>query len=364
MAESVLVIGYNSRVAACSARRAGWEAHSLGHHADVDLLRCVKKHVNFDDEPADLKPYLREFDVDYVVLGAGFEDADIPASKVLGNDPRIAKDVVDKVWLAKKLDALGFPQPELFDRDNVRYPCIAKPIVGGGGHKNFVVRDESMLPPEDEYFLQELVTGMPLSTCTFSTGSEAIAATVNEILVGKKWLGTDLPYNYCGNVTPYVTKFRDEMREISAKLIPELGLVGTNGIDFVVNKDGPKVLEVNPRFQGSVDAVELATGENVFQAHVDAINGKLRRFRIKQFGYRAILFADRPLRVDTDLSGPARADVPPVGTNYRKGDAVCTLLGKGRTRGEAADMVRDDVRRVKNSICPSGPGQRVHPGNR
>lgn len=354
MAESVLVIGYNSRVAACSARRAGWEAYSLGHHSDLDLLGCVKKHVCFEEHPADLKPLLRQFDVDYYVLGSGFEDADVPASKVLGNDPRIAKNVVSKVWLARKLDELGIPQPELFDRENVRYPCIAKPIVGGGGHKNYVVRDESMLPPEDTYFLQELVVGRPLSTCTFSTGSEAIAATVNEILVGKKWLGTDLPYNYCGNVTPYITRFSDEMRAISERLIPELGLVGTNGIDFVVNKDGPKVLEVNPRFQGSLDAVELATGENVFQAHVDAINGRLRPFRIRQYGYRAILFAPRLLRVTADLSGPMRADIPPVGTTYKKGDAICTQLGKGRTRGEASAMVRDGVRQVRKLVCPPG----------
>ncbi|HUL62491.1 MAG TPA: ATP-grasp domain-containing protein [Methanocella sp.] len=354
MAGSVLVVGYNSRVAACSARRAGWEAYSLGHHPDVDLLKCVKRHVNFGEEPEDLKPLLKQFDVDYVVLGAGFEDADVPASKVLGNDPKIAKNVVDKVWLAKKLDALGIPQPELFDRDRVRYPCIAKPIVGGGGHKNFVVRDESMLPPEHEYFLQELVAGMPLSTCTFSTGSEAVVATVNEILVGKKWLGTPLPYEYCGNVTPYVTKFREEMCEISRRLIPELGLVGTNGIDFVVDRDGPKVLEVNPRFQGSVDAVELATGENVFQAHVDAIDGRLRPFRVRRCGYRAILFARHRVRVNVDLSGPARADIPPVGTVYRRGDAICTLLGQGRTRGEAAAMVREDAPRVTNELKAAG----------
>ena len=351
MTGSALVIGYNSRVVACSARRAGWDVCSLGHHSDVDLLRCVKKHVYFEDQPDDLKQYLRQFDVDYYVLCSGFEDADVPASKVLGNDPKIAKNVVDKVWLAKKLDALGIPQPELFDHESVRYPCIAKPIIGGGGHKNFVVRDESMLPPEDEYFLQELVTGTPLSTCTFSTGSEAIAATVNEILVGKKWLGTDLPYNYCGNVTPYVTRFREEMCAISEKLIPELGLVGTNGIDFVIGRNGPKVLEVNPRFQGSVDAVELATGENVFQAHVDAINGKLRPFRIRQYGYRAILFAHRPIRVDIDLTSPTRADIPPQGTMYNRGDAVCTLLGKGRTRGEASAMVREDVRQVWKELA-------------
>jgi predicted ATP-grasp superfamily ATP-dependent carboligase len=141
------------------------------------------------------------------------------------------------------------------------------------------------------------------------------------------------------------------MHAISERLIPELGLVGTNGIDFVVNRDGPKVLEINPRFQGSVDAVELATGENVFRAHADAVNGKLRPFRIRQYGYRAIMFASRPLHVNADLSHPMRADIPPVGKSYKKGDAICTQLGKGRTRGEAADMVRDGVRQVRKRLC-------------
>ena len=58
----------------------------------------------------------------------------------------------------------------------------------------------------------------------------------------------------------------------------------------------------------------MATGENLFQAHVDAINGKLRPFKIKQYGYRAILFAIRTMRFTQDLSSPETADIPPVGT--------------------------------------------------
>ncbi|WP_424357290.1 ATP-grasp domain-containing protein [Methanocella sp. MCL-LM] len=347
---SVLVVGYNSRVAACSARRAGYKVYSLGHYEDLDLLQCVENSIRFEDQPESILPFLKKFDVDKVVLGAGFEDADVPASMVLGNDPKIARDVGDKVWLAKKLDELGIPQPEIYDRDNVRYPCIAKPIVGGGGHKNYKVLDESMLPPEDEYFLQELVTGMPLSVCTLSTGSEAMPVSVNEILVGKKWLGVQHSYTYCGNVTPYLTRFKDQMCDIARKLIPALGLVGTNGIDFIVNKDGPKVLEINARFQGSLDAVEMATGENMFQAHVDAINGKLRPFKIKQFGYRAILFTSWKTKVVRDLSSPQTADIPPVGTVYDKDCALVSINCTGKTRGEASACVRDTVRRVRKGI--------------
>ncbi|WP_048198740.1 ATP-grasp domain-containing protein [Methanocella arvoryzae] len=347
---SVLVVGYNSRVAACSARRAGYKVYSLGHYDDLDLLRCVESSIRFEDHPSSIRPFLKKLDVDYVVLGAGFEDADVPASMVLGNDPKIAHNVCNKLWLARKIEELGIPQPAIYTRENVRYPCIAKPIVGGGGHKNFKVYDESMLPPEDEYFLQELVTGTPLSVCALSTGSEAMPVSVNEILVGKKWLGVEPGYTYCGNVTPYITRFKDEMFDIARKLIPALGLVGTNGIDFIVNKDGPKVLEVNPRFQGSLDAVEMATGENHFQAHVDAINGKLRPFKIKQYGYRAILFAGRTTRVVQDLSSPETADIPPVGTVIEKGNALISINATGQTRGEASAVVRGTIRRIRKGL--------------
>lgn len=349
---SVLVVGYNSRVAACSARRAGYKVYSLGHYDDLDLLRCVENSIRFEDHPASIRPFLKQFDVDYVVLGAGFEDADVPASMVLGNDPKIAHDVCDKVWLAGKMEELGIPQPKIYTRDNVEYPCIAKPIVGGGGHKNYKVLDESMLPPEEEYFLQELVSGMPLSVCAMSTGTEAMPVSINEILIGKKWLGVEPGYTYCGNVTPYITRFKDQMYDIARKLIPALGLLGTNGIDFIVNKDGPKVLEINPRFQGSLDAVEMATGENLFQAHVDAINGRLRPFGIKQYGYRAIMFANRTARVTQDLSSAETADIPPVGTVIEKGNALISINGTGRTRGEASAVVRSTIRRIRKGLQP------------
>ena len=350
MSGSVLVVGYNSRLVACSAKRAGYRVYSLGHYNDLDLCRCVEGSARFDDRPSSIRPFLKEFETDKVVLLAGFEDADVPAPAVLGNDPAISHKVINKIWLARKLDELDIPQPKLFTRDNVEYPCIAKPIVGGGGHKNILVTDESMLPPMDEYFLQELVTGIPLSVCTMSTGDEAMPISVNEILAGKKWLGVEHEYTYCGNVTPYLTKHQDRMYAIARKLIPELGLVGTNGIDFIVNREGPQVLEVNPRFQGSLDAVEMATGENIFKAHVDAINGKLRPFRIRQYGYRAIYFARNRTLVTRDLSGPATADIPPVGTVFDRGDAILSINAEGHTRGEASAMVRDTISRVRAGL--------------
>ncbi|HMK46723.1 MAG TPA: ATP-grasp domain-containing protein [Methanocella sp.] len=356
MSGSVLVIGYNSRLVACSAKRAGYKVYSIGHYNDLDLCQCVEGGARFDERPVSIRPFLKEFEADRVVLLAGFEDADVPASSVLGNDPKISHKVIDKVWLSRRLDELDIPQPKLYTRDSAVYPCIAKPIVGGGGHRNILVADESMVPHEDEYFLQELMTGMPLSVCTLSTGSEAMPISVNEILTGKRWLGVEHRYTYCGNVTPYITKYRDRMYDIASKLIPELGLIGTNGIDFIVDRNGPRVLEVNPRFQGSLDAVEIATGKNLFQAHVDAINGRLRPLKIRQYGYRAIYFAHNRTLVTKDLSSPETADIPPIGTVFDRGDAILSINARGHTRGESSAKVRDIIRTVRTGLKTSHKG--------
>ncbi|AFD00486.1 putative ATP-dependent carboligase [Methanocella conradii HZ254] len=352
MAPSILVVGYNARVMACPARRAGYKVYSLSHYDDLDLLRCVEKNFTFSGElPSDIRPWLDHLDVDYVVLGSGFEGLDLPASLVLGNDPKVARDVINKVWLAEKLNKLGLPHPRIFrKKGDIAFPCVAKPIKGGGGVKNFLVKDESMLPDGDEYFLQEYVEGKPLSVSVLSTGSEAMPISVNEILVGKKWLGQCREFGYCGNVTPYETRFKRQMFDIARELVPALGLVGHNGIDFIVNKDGPMVLEVNPRFTGAVDSVELATGENLFKAHVDAINGKLHEYRIRRYGAKAILFARRHTVVRGSLLKPMIADVPKPGNVYENGEAICTIMGAGRTRGEAIGRLKERLGFVKKSL--------------
>jgi len=352
---SVLVVGYNARVMACPASRAGYEVYSLSHYDDLDLLKCVKKNFTFSgDLPTDITPWLDRVDVDRVVLGSGFEDLDLPASLVLGNDPKIAKNVVNKVWLAKKLKKLGMPHPRIYHKKkDLTFPCVAKPIKGGGGIKNFLVKDESMLPGGNEYFFQEYVTGKPLSVSVLSTGSEAMPVSLNEILVGKKWLGQEKEFGYCGNVTPYHTRFKEQMFDIARELMPALNLVGHNGIDFIVNKDGPLVLEVNPRFTGAVDSVELAIGDNLFKAHVDAINGKLNEYRIKRYGIKAIMFARRHTVVKGDLLKPMIADVPRIGSVFENGEAICTVMGKGATRGEAAGDLKRRIGFVKKNLSIS-----------
>jgi len=38
---------------------------------------------------------------------------------------------------------------------------------------------------------------------------------------------------------------------------------------------GVQVIEVNPRFQGSIDTIELSTGLSIFDAHIKSFDGEL-----------------------------------------------------------------------------------------
>jgi hypothetical protein len=125
------------------------------------------------------------------------------------------------------------------------------------------------------------------------------------------------------------------------------------GIDFVLEKDA-WAIELNPRFQATVDTVERALGVNLFQLHLDACRGILpvRPFRRRQYAIRQILFAPRNLVVREDLMPlfPRVADVPWPGTRIAEGDAIVSVLGWGPTPAQAEAMRDDTINRVHRAI--------------
>jgi predicted ATP-grasp superfamily ATP-dependent carboligase len=132
---------------------------------------------------------------------------------------------------------------------------------------------------------------------------------------------------------------RREMYSLAEKIAAASGCRGTIGIDFVVGDDRLAAIEVNPRFQGTVDTVEMATGCNLFSLHVDACSGILPKqpLAYQQVSARSILFADRDMTVDTDLGGFREfvADIPWPGTFFEEEQAVVSVYGRGPDRTSA-----------------------------
>ena len=381
----VLVIGVNTRHIACSASRAGYTVYTLGRFNDVDLKACSDRSVIHDmpdvhdlDLPELIPLFRTLLPVDFIVLGPGFEHlgnwveeitGNVP---VLNNPPHIFTNISDKAWLAKKLKILNLPHPFTVSLDSLKtpedwtggYPAIIKPRFGAGGMENRLVIDLKDLEmtmnvlDSGQYLLQEYIKGTVTSVSIISTGKQAVAIAVNEQLAGIDTL-TGMPFAYCGNITPYMSEYNDWMRETSMNLAKELALVGSNGVDFIITDKGPVVLEVNPRFQGSIDTVERSTGLNIFRLHHESFQGKLPVCGDSQcFSIKTIFFAPRRLVVEKRVydylvqcynEGTA-ADVPSKGTVCEKDEPVVSFLSEGNSRMEVVSQAEQLVNGLTDII--------------
>ena len=366
----VMVIGVNTRHIGCSASRAGYTVYSLSRFNDIDLKACYDRSVIHD------MPDVHDLDlpklglsirtllpVDFIVLGPGFEHlgdwveeithGNVP---VLNNLSHIFNKISDKAWLAEKLKILDLPHPFTIPLGRLDtpedwtggYPAIIKPRFGAGGGENRLVGDlkdlemTMAMPGCGQYILQEFIKGTVASVSIISTGKQAVAIAVNEQLAGIDML-TGMPFAYCGNITPYLSDHNKWMCETSINLAVELELIGSNGVDFIITDKGPVVLEVNPRFQGSIDTVERSAGLNIFQLHHESFQGKLPVCGDNQcFSIKTIFFAPQRLVIEKRgydylvqcYNEGTAADIPSEGTVCEKDDPVVSFLSNGNSKTE------------------------------
>ncbi|UEC41907.1 MAG: ATP-grasp domain-containing protein [Methanothrix sp.] len=377
----ILVVGQNVRHIAASASRAGHHVFAADCYNDLDLVEAATRSLLLDADPSipgDLERSARlmirdvvEMDqIDGLVLGPGIEDMRVEGLRVLNNPPDKTSTVSDKLWLASWLDEEGFatlPTRPLAEAGDLQgFPLMVKPRRGAGGFENRqIFTGEELAGVGGDLIVQEMVEGTPASVSVVADGEEAVAVSANEQLIGTYWLG-GTGFRYCGNITPLDRPRYDgvieEMMDIGEEIAEALRLVGSNGIDFILAESGPLVLEVNPRFQGSLDSVEISTGMNLFQAHLLSFEGVLpERPKPRGFGARGILFADGNLGICADLRSvtPWVADVPRPGSMAKRGDPVVSILSYGKEKSKAVDLLKGRSWRILRAcrrLRPASPG--------
>jgi uncharacterized protein len=364
----ILVICKSSRNIVCSAKKAGYTVYALDHFGDADMMKCADKARSFGNIPeTGIYELARSFgDVDAVVLGPGFEKLEF--KNILNNRLSVMEEVNDKLKIAKKFRSMDIPHPETEPLDKASglgFPLMIKPRSGSGGMRNAIARNEDELAlfsardDAGELIAQEFVEGVPCSASLIGTGDEAVVVSLNEQLIGVPWL-TRLPFAYCGNITPFVTGFSEEMIRYSTQIALEFRLVGTNGIDFIQTEKGIVAIEVNPRFQGSIDTVEMSTGMNIFEAHMESFKGVLPKPKNAGcFAAKTILYADRRVVIDRRLSdrlikcmNTGRAvDIPQTGCTMQPDEPVTTFLGTGKTCEIALGEAGKYARSIKVRLC-------------
>jgi len=360
--DQVLIVGQSVRHIASSAARAGFEVAAADCYRDLDLAESVSKSFLLECDPSipgDLARSAGELirraidggSIDAVVLGPGVEEMEVEGVRVLNNPPEKMREVSDKLWLARWLEREGYASVPTWPlgegREGSEFPLMAKPRKGAGGAENrLVFSDGDLALLEGDLIVQDFVEGIPASVSVIADGEDAVAISANEQLIGTSWLGGS-GFRYCGNISPLDRPRCDlvvaDMIRIAEEIAAQLHLAGSNGVDFILTESGPVVLEVNPRFQGSLDAVEISTGMNLFRAHQLSFEGRIpRRPKPRGFGGRAILFARDDLKIEADLrsAGNWVADVPRPVSFAKRGDPVASIKSFGKERGEALDLLR------------------------
>jgi predicted ATP-grasp superfamily ATP-dependent carboligase len=353
----VLVAGFATRHVAQSAFHAGYEVCAVDHFCDQDLSWYTKDRTKFEDLadlPDAIDDMSRRYTFDMLIVTSGAEE--LPSSIPLCGTPKdkVAR-FLDKLDIQHFFEANQVTAPPLLEAG--RYPAMIKPRRGAGGWRNAVVNTAAeqeaweLLYPDVEYIRQEMIHGIPASVCCVADGTRARAIASNEqILQG---IG-ESSFGFCGSITPFEHPQAAPMMMMAEQIAAASGCTGTLGIDFVVDDEMLHAIEINPRFQGTVDTVERAYGCNLFEFHVDACAGILPPAlpEKKQVSVRSILFAERDCTIKADLSHLRSyiADIPHPGVSFEAGQALVSVFGWGETRDMAAAMLDKHISTVKQYI--------------
>jgi len=398
MKSAVMVVGFNIRPVACMCKQLGFRVIAIDYWGDLDIRGCAdflfavfpQKHSgqtcsNLTKPCSEMLVDLAEKaashvnKIDFILVGSGLDDRPDLWTKlqhiapVLGNSPEKLNMVrnPEKLFSIAKKEGIRFPKTEKAKSSkeaieiakNIGLPVVLKPTKGSGGFrirfgrspeeikKNFI----DVAGENGEVLVQEYIKGVNASSSILGNGTSCVIVSINEQLIGLKKLGAFTPFRYCGNIVPL--KANDEtlyrIKEISLTLGTKLKLVGSNGFDFVIGTDNePYLIEVNPRFQGTLELVKYVTGLNLVEQHINACNGKLPEKIPPPRGYavKMIIFAKRKSMIP-DLSGINHLfDIPCPGIIVNEGNPICTVQVFSTSRNYAIEKASKIVSKVYRTI--------------
>ena len=288
-------------------------------HIDADLILYAEKVFRARENRKEDEKRVRELSESLnakVILSSGFELLDVDNFGC-----EIREELVDKLKFYRKLEKIGINFPRLLSDGE---KGILKPRIGGGG-EGIKFGEVS----EEGYVHQEFVEGIPCSVSAVRSEKEFVVAGVNLMLVGdRNFFASE--FKYCGNVTPFVHERVGEMIKVAEDLGEYFELLGNYGVDFILGNE-TYVLEINPRFQGSLDSIELSSDVNLFELHVRAVEGKkLEKVKPRRTAARAIIFTPRRMRIKVSPTGnPFFGDIPVKGEVYEKDFPLVSVFATG-----------------------------------
>lgn len=374
----ILLVGVSVRALAASAVQSGYKIVALDAFGDLDLQALCEGYSLQRDfhqmySAQGLIRASQKLQFEAAVYTASFENFPKLVGTLrkqailLGNPPEVLKRVRNWPELYEKLEKAQVRVPETLYRLNGRLPdaqrtWLRKPRRGGGGQHIEIWQQGQ--PIGRGQLLQERLEGTVCSAQFVSNGREAVLLGLTEQLVGRPEFGAQ-GFMYCGNILPLDTGSAgtavvEQASQITNLLTREFGLVGVNGMDFILSKGEIYPIEVNPRFTAAMELVELAYGLPVFDLHVKAVNHQelpdfdLAKASVKEPGFHAktILYGNKNGHAPDTHGWKRRGlrDVPHPGEALPGGKPICTILASAETRTGCLSNLTKEAEAIKGEI--------------
>lgn len=356
-----LLVGLSTRAIAESAVKNCNNVMTLDYFGDQDQRARVKnlslaREYQLPFSAANLLKACNDLTFDTVAYTANLENhPDVVAAlasraNLAGNGPETISRIRDWSVLREFCLQNSIPHPLTLlpgEEKQVTPGCkwLCKPVNGGGGSG---IRPWDGRPLNDSSVLQAWVEGVPASAAFLADGKKAVVIGLTRQLIGQPEFGEN-KYAWCGNILPLPFEadinlfILEEVENMLNALTRHFGLKGVGGMDFVISEgaDGrlrPFLLEINPRYTGSMELIEWAYGLNIYSLHLEACDGRLPEFTLSEhlnekFYGKGIVFARQEIIIKNSKDWPelGRRDIPFPGDRINQGHPVCTVLASGDT---------------------------------
>ena len=384
--EKLLLIGINTRSMLKSALKLDYEVFSTSYFSTSDTPAIKNQKIileekdnessgvfedNFDS--ASILDISRDYidEVDYIIPISGISPNDFTKKdrkKILGN--KNTSNIENKFKFYKKIKD-EFKVPETFlikdvdeaieiseNKSDVKY--IVKPLKGSGGYNINLLNDDSYIQLNDgeKFILQEYVEGINLSSSVL--GSDNYKKTImNSRLLTEHDFKKNNSYIYIGNILPLtkesilteikdIDKINNEMIETSQNLAYTFDLIGSNGVDYILNENGLYVIEINPRIQGTFECIEKSLQINMLDAHIKScLNENVDIPKAKYYAYKKIIYSpcrNKYSKIDLDNI----YDLPHLGTITEKSEPLLTIIDKNSNFDKLYKKVENSAKIVNN----------------
>lgn len=387
--KNILAIGIDATALAISANKAGYNVFAVDYFGDQDLKKACKNNLSIitqqtgkscgrletDFSPNALlslaKRLLQNHQIDAMLLASGLEDSPQVLAElnelipIIGNQPQTIKKVRDKPEFFQELKKLNIQHPETAlarsleegkrAAKDIGYPVLVKPMatLGGSGIRKAKNKDEleKVFPPimssSQGVLIQEFLSGTHASASFLSSKKTTLVLTLNEQLLGIQEVGQKEPFGYCGNIVPLSANntLVEACSNIAQKIASHFKLLGSNGIDIVISEDSvPCVVEINPRFQGTLECVERVLGINLVNAHMKACTkGFIPRFQDRKATnhcVRLILYAHHRSKIPNLATLAELRDIPLPEVIIEEGEPLCSIIVEDITRNSTLKKAR------------------------